>query len=99
MEITNVRMKKVNNNDRVLAVISVQFDNCLIVHDIKIIQLEDKRIISFPNKKYKRYEMTNGSYEETFEYTDIVHPSNKELEIMLKKHYLKFMMKEELNNE
>lgn len=80
MIITSVRMKKNKNmeDDKLLAVASVQFDNCLVVHGIKLIQLKDKRLISFPNKKIKKYDLVDDSYTENYEYTDLVHPSNPE---------------------
>ena len=79
MQITSIRIKKLNNN-KVLGVASVQLDNCLVIHGIKLIQLDDnRRIVSFPNKKVKKYEVTDtGSYETKDEYTDVVHPSNPE---------------------
>ena len=82
MEITSIRLKKLSGNDdennALLGVASVQFDNCLIVHNIKLISIDGKRIVSFPNRKSKRYEIEDGEYKETFAYTDIVHPSNSE---------------------
>lgn len=79
MQITSVRIKK-TNNDKVLGIASIQLDNCLVIHGIKLIQLDDnRRIVSFPNKKVKKYEVTDtGSYETKDEYTDVVHPSNPE---------------------
>lgn len=79
MEITSVRIKRNNNGDtKLLGVASVQFDNCLVIHDIKLVQLDDKRMISFPNKKIKKYVVENGEFNENFEFSDIVHPSNSE---------------------
>ena len=79
MEISSVRIKRNNNhNDALLGVASVEFDNCFIIHDIKLIQLKDKRIISFPNKKVKKYTVKDGEYKENFEFSDIAHPSNKD---------------------
>lgn len=77
MQITSVRIKKVNNGN-VLGVASIQLDNCLVIHGIKLVQLKDKRVISFPNKKVKKYEVVDGKYEMKDEYTDVVHPSNQE---------------------
>lgn len=78
MLITSVRIKKINTGN-VLGVASIQLDNCLVIHNIKLIQLEDKRIISFPNRKVKKYELNSvGEYVTKDEYTDIVHPSNKD---------------------
>ena len=57
MRITSIRIKKNNNpeNKVLLGVASVEFDNCLVIHDLQLIQLQDKRIVSFPHKKAKKY--------------------------------------------
>lgn len=79
MKITSVRMKKSKYGDeKVLATASVQFEDCLIVHGIKVLQLGDKRVISFPSKKIKKYLANEDEYTTSFTYADIVHPSNKE---------------------
>ncbi len=38
MEITDVRLRKVNSENRMRAVASVTFDNEFAVHDIKVIE-------------------------------------------------------------
>ena len=84
MKITNVRLKIINNvgeNNTLLGTASVQFDDALVVHDIKLMELKDgKRVLSFPNKKVKKYKSSgeDGQYDVVNEYTDIVHPSKKE---------------------
>lgn len=79
MKITSIRIKKNNNKDsNTLGIASIEFNNCFIVHDIRLVQLKDKRIISFPNKKVKKYSVSGDSYNEIFEYSDIAHPSTKE---------------------
>lgn len=77
MEITSIRIKRNNNSDNktLLGYASVQFDNCFIVHDIRLIQLDGKRIISFPTKKTKKYIVVDGEYKTNDEYIDIVHPT------------------------
>ena len=79
IKITSVRMKKSRYGDeKTLATASVQFDECLIVHGIKILQLGDKRVVSFPSKRIKKYMANDGEYTSSFTYADIVHPSNNE---------------------
>lgn len=79
MKITSVRIKKTNSdNETLLGVASVQLDNCLVINDLKLVQLKDKRIVSFPNKKVKKYIFGEDGYSENYEFTDIVHPTNKE---------------------
>ena len=64
MQITDVRLRKVNSENRMKAVASVTFDNEL--HDIKVIE-KDGLFIAMPSKK-----TPNG------EFKDIAHPINAE---------------------
>lgn len=78
MEITSVRMKKHNKpNDTMVAIATVEFDNCFKLHDIKLIELDGKRMLSFPSKKIKRFVVENGEYLESYDHTDIAHPTNQ----------------------
>ena len=38
MQITDVRLRKVNSENRMKAVASVTFDNEFVIHDIKVIE-------------------------------------------------------------
>lgn len=68
MNITEVRIKIVNKEgSRVKALASLTIDECFVIHDIKVIEKEDKFVINMPNKKN-----TNGKY------FDIAHPINVE---------------------
>ena len=66
MQITDVRLRKVNSENRMKAVASVTFDNEFVVHDIKVIE-KDGLFIAMPSKKAQ-----NG------EFKDIAHPINAE---------------------
>ena len=66
MQITDVRLRKVNSENRMKAVASVTFDNEFVVHDIKVIE-KDGLFIAMPSKK-----TPNG------EFKDIAHPINAE---------------------
>lgn len=84
MKITSIRIKKSNSpkNKYVLGTASIELDNCLVIHDIQLLNVEGKKMISFPSKKVKKYvyseEEHTGQYSQNYEYTDIVHPSNQE---------------------
>ena len=68
MNITEVRIKIVNKEgSRVKALASLTIDECFVIHDIKVIEKEDKFVINMPNKK-------NASGK----YFDIAHPINVE---------------------
>lgn len=65
MEITDVRVRKVNKEGKMKAVVSVTFDNEFVVHDIKIIEREQGLFIAMPSRK-----TMDG------EFRDIAHPIN-----------------------
>ena len=65
MEITEVRVRKVNSGNRVKAIAQITFDNEFVVHDIKVIEGEKGLFIAMPSRK-----ATDG------EYRDIAHPIN-----------------------
>ena len=76
MQITNVRLKKVNSGNKMKAVASVTFDNEFVVHDIKVIE-KDGLFIAMPSRK-----TPNG------EFKDIAHPINPETREKIQKAIL-----------
>ena len=67
MQITDVRLRKVNSENRMKAVASITFDNEFAVHDIKVIDSQNGLFIAMPSRK-----TPNG------EFKDIAHPINPE---------------------
>ena len=68
MEITDIRIRQIAETGKMKAVVSVTFDNCFVVHDIKIIEGQDKLFIAMPSRKTPENE-----------YKDIAHPINSEM--------------------
>ena len=66
MQITDVRLRKVNSENRMKAVASVTFDNEFVIHDIKVIESQNGLFIAMPSRK-----TPNG------EFKDIAHPINR----------------------
>ena len=73
MKITYIRVRLVNNNDKLKAVASITIDDELVVHDIKVINGKDGYFLSMPSRK------TNEG-----EFKDIVHPIKTEVRENLK---------------
>lgn len=67
MQITDVRIRKVEKEGKMKAVASITIDNEFVVHDIKIINGDKGLFIAMPSKK-----TLDG------EYRDIAHPINSE---------------------
>ena len=79
MKISDVRIRLVTKEDSKLkAVASVTFDECFVVHDIKVIESPEGDFIAMPSRK------TNDG-----EYKDIAHPLNTETREVLKQAILK----------
>lgn len=65
MQITDVRVRKVEKEGKMKAVVSITLDDEFVVHDIKVIEGEKGLFIAMPSRK--------GSNNE---YRDIAHPIN-----------------------
>ena len=67
MQITDVRIRKVEKEGKMKAVVSITIDEEFVVHDIKVIEGEKGLFIAMPSKK-----AMDG------EYRDIAHPINSD---------------------
>ena len=63
MEVTDVRVRKVDKEGKMKAIVSITFDEEFVIHDIKVIEGEKGLFIAMPSRK-----TTDG------EYRDIAHP-------------------------
>ncbi|MBQ6538431.1 MAG: septation regulator SpoVG [Eubacterium sp.] len=72
MQITDIRVRVVQKESKMKAVVSVTFDDCFVVHDIKVIEGEKGLFIAMPSKK-----TPDG------EYRDIAHPINGDMRKLL----------------
>ena len=63
MEITDVKIRKIMSDGRLRAVVSVTIDDMLAVHDIKVVQGDERLFVAMPSRKDE-----NGIFR------DIVHP-------------------------
>ena len=77
MQITDIRIRKLNTEGKMKAVVSVTFDDVFVVHDIKVIEGQDKLFIAMPSRK-----TPDG------EFKDIAHPINSEMRDLLEKAIL-----------
>ena len=56
MQITDVRLRKVNSENRMKAVASVTFDNEFVIHDIKVIESQNGLFIAMKSSIEKELE-------------------------------------------
>ncbi|MBQ3966845.1 MAG: septation regulator SpoVG [Treponema sp.] len=63
MEVTELRIRKVAAEGKLRAYVTVTFDNCFVVHNVKIIEGKTGLFIAMPSRK-----TANGDYK------DVAHP-------------------------
>lgn len=68
MEINRINVKKIEKEgSRMKAIVSLLIDDQIAIHDIRVIEGDQKLFVAFPSRKTA-----------TGEYKDIVHPINPE---------------------
>lgn len=68
MEITDIKFRCFNESGKLKALVSITFDNCFAIHDVKIIDGNDRLFLAMPSRP-----IGDGKYR------DIVHPIGKKM--------------------
>ena len=87
MNITDVRIRKMDKEGKMKAVVSITIDEEFVVHDIKVIEGEKGLFIAMPSRK-----ASDG------EYRDIAHPINSDTRVAIQNLILD-KYKTEIENE
>lgn len=77
INITEVKVVKIENNIRVKGIASITIDDSFVVHDIKILEGQSGLFAAMPSKKTP-----------TGEFKDIAHPINAEAREIIQKAVL-----------
>ena len=72
MQITDIKIRKFFDDGPMKAIVSVTLDDCLALHDVKVIYARDRYFIIMPSRKNP-----DGTYR------DIVHPINAQFRAQL----------------
>ena len=67
MQITDVKIRKILNEGKMKAIVSVTFDNAFVVHDIKVVEGKSGMFVAMPSRR-----VPNG------EFRDVAHPITTE---------------------
>ncbi|KYO67287.1 septation regulator SpoVG [Thermovenabulum gondwanense] len=78
MEITDVRIRKIQEEGKMKAIVSVTFDNEFVVHDIRVIEGDSGLFIAMPSRK-----TADGQFK------DIAHPLNSYMRAKIQEAVLK----------
>lgn len=68
MKITDIKVRKLLDSGKLRGVISITLDDAFAVHDIKVIQGENRLFVAMPSRR-----------DEKGTFRDVVHPINSEL--------------------
>jgi len=77
MEITDIRVRKVAGEGKLRAYVTVTFDDCFVVHNVKIIEGKNGVFIAMPSRKTRARE-----------YKDVAHPIHPEFRSLLQNKIL-----------
>lgn len=77
MDITDIRIRRVSADGKLRAYVTVTFEDCFVVHNVKVIEGKNGAFIAMPSRKTK-----------TGEYKDVAHPINSEFRGLLQKRIL-----------
>lgn len=77
MQISDIRIRKIYDEGKMKAIVSITFDDQIVIHDIKIIEGDNGVFIAMPSRK-----MPNGDFK------DIAHPINLETRTLIQEKVL-----------
>jgi stage V sporulation protein G len=77
MEITDIRVRKVVGEGKLRAYVTITFDDCFVIHNIKIIEGKTGVFIAMPSRKTR-----------AGEYKDVAHPIHSDFRLELQKRIL-----------
>ena len=78
MQITDIKIRKIFTEGRLRAIVSITIDNLIAIHDIKVVQGEDRFFVAMPSRRDE-----NGTFR------DVVHPISAEGRIFVENEVLK----------
>jgi stage V sporulation protein G len=88
MKITDVRVRKIADQGKMKAVVSITIDDAFVIHDIKVIEGQNGLFVAMPSRK-----VAEGDYR------DIAHPINSDTRNLLQKMIFEEYEKTKLESE
>ena len=77
MQLTDVRVRRASGEGKLKAYVTITFDDCFVVHNVKIIEGKDGLFIAMPSHKNR-----------TGEYKDVAHPISGSFRMEMQKTIL-----------
>lgn len=79
MNVTDVRVRKLMGEGKMKAIVSITFDDCFVVHDVKVIEGQNGLFVAMPSRK-----MPDGTFR------DIAHPISQEVRDSISDRVIEF---------
>ncbi len=77
MELTDVRVRKIEGDGRLRAYATITFDDCFVVHNVKIIDGHGGLFVAMPNRRTK-----------SGEFRDVAHPITPEFRALIEERVM-----------
>src|SRR6056297_1804814 len=77
VNVTDVRVRRINQEGRMKSIVSVTIDDAFVIHDVKVVEGQNGLFVAMPSRK-----MPDGDYR------DIAHPINSEARGIIQKFVL-----------
>lgn len=77
VNVTDVRVRRINQEGRMKAIVSVTVDDAFVIHDVKVVEGQNGLFVAMPSRK-----MPDGDYR------DIAHPINSEARSIIQQNVL-----------
>ena len=78
MNITDIRIRKINQEGKMKAVVSITFDDSFVVHDVKVVEGSNGLFVAMPSRKTPEGE-----------FRDIAHPISSDSREIIQSAVLK----------
>ena len=72
MQVTDVRVRRVEKEGKMKAIVSITLDNEFVIHDIKVIEGEKGLFIAMPSRKGSRRRISGYCPSDQFRYTEMI---------------------------
>lgn len=82
MKITEVKISLMPGKDPLKAFASIIFDDCFVVHDLRVIRTGGKTFVAMPSKKIRGIEGRGDSYK------DVAHPIKPDMRSLIENSVL-----------
>lgn len=77
MEISDIKIRKTMHEGRLRAVVSITIDNAIAIHDIKLVQGDERMFVAMPSRR-----------EDSGVFRDIIHPISSNVREEIEKEIL-----------